>query len=65
MPGTFIEGNELYDVAITFDQAGTTRDVVSARTAVGGWPVLLSDTAGLRASPDKLESAGVPAPGGI
>ncbi|MEX2172612.1 MAG: GTPase [Pirellulales bacterium] len=45
--------------SIVFDQPGTTRDVVTARTAINGWPVELADTAGLRASDDALESAGV------
>ena len=45
--------------SLVFDQPGTTRDVVTARTAINGWPVELADTAGLRASDDALESAGV------
>jgi tRNA modification GTPase len=48
-----------YDRAIVFDQPGTTRDVVSAITALDGWLVELSDTAGLRATLDPLEAAGV------
>lgn len=48
-----------YRRAIVYDQPGTTRDVVSVRTAIEGWPVELSDTAGLRASSDPLEVAGV------
>lgn len=48
-----------YDRAIVFDQPGTTRDVVSAVTALAGWPVELSDTAGLRVTGDVLEAAGV------
>jgi tRNA modification GTPase len=39
--------------------AGTTRDVVSFTTAFDGWPVTLSDTAGLRESTDELEGAGI------
>ena len=38
---------------------GTTRDVVSVRLAIDGWPVALSDTAGLRDEATGLESAGV------
>ncbi len=45
--------------AIVHPQAGTTRDVVTLPTAIDGWPVLLCDTAGLRASEHPLESAGV------
>ncbi len=48
-----------YQRAIVFDQPGTTRDVVTAQTAFEGWPVQLSDTAGLRTSDDPLESAGI------
>ncbi len=48
-----------YQRAIVFDSPGTTRDVVTASTAVDGWPVEISDTAGLRASCDPLEAAGV------
>ncbi|TWT85242.1 tRNA modification GTPase MnmE [Posidoniimonas polymericola] len=48
-----------YDRAIVFDQPGTTRDVISADAAVEGWPISLSDTAGLRAADDPTEAAGV------
>ena len=48
-----------YQRAIVLDQPGTTRDVVTATTAFAGWPIELCDTAGLRATADELESAGV------
>ncbi len=48
-----------YTRCVVFDQPGTTRDVVSAQTAIDGWPIEVSDTAGLRASVDPLESAGI------
>lgn len=48
-----------YERSIVFAQAGTTRDVVSALTALDGWPLELSDTAGLRDSTDALEAAGM------
>ena len=38
---------------------GTTRDVVTARIAIDGWPIELSDTAGQRNSTDDLEQAGI------
>lgn len=48
-----------YTRAITHPTPGTTRDVLTATTAVGGWPVELLDTAGLRAGGDPIERAGV------
>ena len=45
--------------AIVFDQPGTTRDVVTAQTALDGWPIQLTDTAGIRQSAEPLESAGI------
>ncbi|HEX4148825.1 MAG TPA: GTPase, partial [Pirellulales bacterium] len=39
-----------YQRSIVCDQPGTTRDVVTASTAIDGWPVELTDTAGLRDS---------------
>ena len=45
--------------AIVFNLPGTTRDVVTAVTALNGWPVELSDTAGLRSSEEPLELAGI------
>ena len=48
-----------YQRAIVFDQPGTTRDVLSAETAIDGWPVRLTDAAGIRATADPLEAEGV------
>ncbi|MEZ5948172.1 MAG: GTPase [Planctomycetaceae bacterium] len=48
-----------YTRAIVHDQPGTTRDVVSGETALAGWPVLLSDTAGQRETDAALEVAGM------
>jgi tRNA modification GTPase len=39
--------------------AGTTRDVVTVRIAADGWPIELSDTAGLRDAAESLEAAGI------
>jgi tRNA modification GTPase len=38
---------------------GTTRDVVTLRTALDGWPVELADTAGVRDGAEALEEQGV------
>ena len=48
-----------YERAIVFDQPGTTRDIVSSTTAIDGWPVELSDTAGLHETTDQIETAGM------
>jgi tRNA modification GTPase len=48
-----------YQRAIVHATAGTTRDVVSAATAIDGWPVELSDTAGLRQAEHALEQAAI------
>ncbi|WP_158633339.1 GTPase [Tautonia sociabilis] len=45
--------------AIVSPMPGTTRDVVTVRTAVDGWPIELSDTAGLRETDDPIEAGGV------
>lgn len=45
--------------AIVFDQPGTTRDVLTGLTALDGWPVELSDTAGIRDTNDAIEHQGV------
>lgn len=47
------------EAAIVSARAGTTRDVVEARMTLGGVPVTVADTAGLRESPDEIEAEGV------
>lgn len=47
------------DVAIVSEKAGTTRDVIEVRLNLGGYPVILADTAGLRESGDTIESEGI------
>jgi len=45
--------------AIVTDVAGTTRDVLTERVDIGGVPVTMVDTAGLRVSNDAIEAEGV------
>lgn len=45
--------------SIVHDQPGTTRDAVTMETAFQGWPVRLIDTAGIRESPDEIETSGI------
>ena len=45
--------------AIVSPQAGTTRDLIEAHIDLGGIPVHMIDTAGLRASDDDIEVEGV------
>lgn len=47
------------DAAIVTDIPGTTRDVLEVRLVLGGFPVILADTAGLREAGDSIEAEGV------
>jgi tRNA modification GTPase len=47
------------EAAIVSETAGTTRDVIEVHLDLGGWPVVLADTAGLRESGDAIEQEGV------
>lgn len=47
------------EAAITSEVAGTTRDVIEVRMDLGGLPVTLLDTAGLRESDDRVEAIGI------
>jgi tRNA modification GTPase len=48
-----------FERAVVHAEAGTTRDVVTARTALEGWPVEFYDTAGLRREAEVLEAEGI------
>jgi tRNA modification GTPase len=47
------------DAAIVAATPGTTRDVIETRVVLGGVPVTLLDTAGLRDSADPIEQEGI------
>ena len=47
------------EVAIVSEIAGTTRDVLETRLNIDGYPVILSDTAGIRDSKDEIEKKGI------
>ncbi len=47
------------EVAIVSEIAGTTRDVVETHLNIDGYPVIVSDTAGIRESKDEIEKKGI------
>lgn len=47
------------DVALTSEVAGTTRDVIEVRMDLGGLPVTVLDTAGLRETEGVVEAMGI------
>ncbi len=47
------------DAAIVSEEAGTTRDVIEVRLDLGGYPVIVSDTAGLREAEGAIEREGI------
>ena len=47
------------DVAIVSEVAGTTRDVIETHLNIDGYPVILSDTAGIREAKDEIEKKGI------
>jgi len=48
-----------YQRSIVAPTPGTTRDLVSVRLAIDGWPVEFVDTAGLRGATEALEGQGI------
>lgn len=47
------------DVAIVSPEAGTTRDAIEVHLDLGGYPVILVDTAGLRDAAGSVETEGI------
>ncbi|HPG88035.1 MAG TPA: tRNA uridine-5-carboxymethylaminomethyl(34) synthesis GTPase MnmE [Hyphomicrobium sp.] len=47
------------DAAIVSEDAGTTRDVIEVRLDLDGYPVIVSDTAGIREADGRIEQEGI------
>ena len=47
------------EAAIVSEIAGTTRDIVEVHLNIDGYPVVMSDTAGIRDSKDEIEKKGI------
>ncbi len=47
------------EAAIVSETAGTTRDIVEVHLNIDGFPVVMSDTAGIRNSKDEIEKKGI------
>lgn len=47
------------DVAIVSNIEGTTRDIIEGYLDIGGYPIILQDTAGIRSSNDLIELEGI------
>ena len=47
------------DAAIVSETAGTTRDVIETHLNIDGYPVVVSDTAGIRDSKNEIEKKGI------
>jgi tRNA modification GTPase len=47
------------DAAIVSEEAGTTRDIIEVRLDLEGFPVVLTDTAGIREATGQVEQEGI------
>lgn len=56
---SFLNAMVQREAAIVSEEAGTTRDVIEVRVDLGGLPVVLSDTAGIRETEGKIEREGI------
>jgi tRNA modification GTPase len=56
---SFLNAMVRREAAIVSEEAGTTRDVIEVRMDLGGLPVVLTDTAGIRETEGKVEREGI------
>jgi tRNA modification GTPase len=56
---TLINALARRDIAIVSPEAGTTRDIIEVHLDLGGYPVILVDTAGLRVAQGLVEAEGI------
>lgn len=56
---TFINLLAKRDVAIVSNHAGTTRDILEAHLDLGGYPITVADTAGIRETENEIETEGI------
>lgn len=56
---SFLNALAKRDVAIVSEEAGTTRDVLEIHLDLGGFPVVVMDTAGLREAESSVEAEGI------
>lgn len=47
------------DVAIVSAHAGTTRDIIEVHLDLGGYPIIVADTAGIRDGAEEVEAEGI------
>lgn len=47
------------DVAIVSEHAGTTRDIIEIHLDLGGYPIIIADTAGIRENAGEIEAEGI------
>ena len=50
---------EGFKIAIVSESAGTTRDVIETHLNIDGYPVVMSDTAGIRDAKNEIEKKGI------
>ena len=48
-----------YQRAIVHESAGTTRDLLHEQTSIDGWPIQITDSAGVHSTEDEIELQGI------